>query len=297
VTILWNNKNLKNSIPAEIGYLTTVQYLYLSGNSLTGSIPATIGRVQSLIGLYLDRNLLTGSIPKEIGNLTNLENLHVYGNQLSGSVPNEIGNLNNLQYLYLTYIDKSWLTETNLNLNGVFTPNCNTKVFAVNTRISICGCAAVNATPSIFPPSTIDKACLATNVATTLVKRTQVYTLPVDTLKLTCNVDDLGNPFQDCLNTMAILCNISYVTGYPDRKTTCKNAIDIMAGNMSQVWRNVPANCAVWKGKSSASPECTAANNDLIARANYTSPIGKMKITSSLTQSMITNLWSNTNLN
>ncbi|MCH7670191.1 MAG: leucine-rich repeat domain-containing protein [Acidobacteria bacterium] len=57
------------------------------GNQLSGSIPAELGNLTNLEFLFLGGNQLSGSIPAELGNLTNLDFLDLCGNQLSGAVP------------------------------------------------------------------------------------------------------------------------------------------------------------------------------------------------------------------
>ena len=100
-----SKNQLREYIPAEIGNLTYLTYLYLDGNDILGSIPTEIGNLTNLIGLYLFRNQLTGSIPAEIGNLTNLLLLDLSENQLDGNIPIEIGNLTNLILFYLDVND------------------------------------------------------------------------------------------------------------------------------------------------------------------------------------------------
>ena len=62
-------------------------------NGLTGSIPPEIGNLTNLIYLNLSGNQFTGSIPSEIGNLTNLNELWLNINQLSGQIPESICDL------------------------------------------------------------------------------------------------------------------------------------------------------------------------------------------------------------
>ena len=90
--------NLSGSIPAELGNLTSLEYLYLNYNQLTGAIPSELGNLTILKRLNLSINRLTGSIPPQLGNLTSLEYLYLNNNELTGSIPPE---LPHAQYLSL----------------------------------------------------------------------------------------------------------------------------------------------------------------------------------------------------
>ena len=92
---------MTGEIPAELGDLSNLEYLYLFNNQLTGEIPAELGNLTNLTHLYLYDNQLTGAIPAELGNLTNLEVLSLYDNQLTGEIPAELGDLTNLTELQL----------------------------------------------------------------------------------------------------------------------------------------------------------------------------------------------------
>ena len=92
------NFGLTGALPAEIGQLTSLEWLNLSYNQLT-SVPAEIGQLTSLVTLYLHGNQLT-SVPAEIGQLTSLEQLYLSRNQLT-SLPAEIGQLTALRELNL----------------------------------------------------------------------------------------------------------------------------------------------------------------------------------------------------
>ena len=62
---------MSGEIPAELGSLTNLEGLYLSGNQLSGEIPAELGNLAYLERLYLRENRLRGEIPAELGNLAN----------------------------------------------------------------------------------------------------------------------------------------------------------------------------------------------------------------------------------
>jgi len=55
--------NLRGTIPATIGQLSFLEYLYLQSNQLTGTIPSTIGQLFSLEYIFLYDNKLTGVVP------------------------------------------------------------------------------------------------------------------------------------------------------------------------------------------------------------------------------------------
>ncbi len=100
LTIDFNN-NLSGSIPAALGDLDSLKYLYIYDNALTGSIPAELGDLTKLKYLNLNGNALTGSIPAELGDLTNLEELYLHENKLTGAIPAMLGDLTNLEILDL----------------------------------------------------------------------------------------------------------------------------------------------------------------------------------------------------
>lgn len=83
-------------LPAEIGNLTKLKYLYLQYNNLT-CLPKEIAKLKQLKQLKLGGNNLE-YLPSEIGDLENLELLTVWQNNLL-ELPPEIGRLKNLKGL------------------------------------------------------------------------------------------------------------------------------------------------------------------------------------------------------
>ncbi len=96
-----SNNSLTGPIPSELSNLTQLQQLYLNNNSLTGPIPSELSNLAQLQQLYLNNNSLTGPIPSELSNLAQLQQLHLNYNSLTGPIPSELGNLAQLQRLYL----------------------------------------------------------------------------------------------------------------------------------------------------------------------------------------------------
>ena len=89
-------------VPAWLGGLVNLEWLYLDENQLTGPIPTELGHLANLQRLSLSQNQLTGPIPTELGRLANLQQLSLWGNQFTGQIPMELSNLANLVALYLS---------------------------------------------------------------------------------------------------------------------------------------------------------------------------------------------------
>lgn len=94
--ILLPANNLKGQIPPEIGNLTNLESLELSGAEITGSIPSEIGKLTKLTSIYFGFNQLSGQLPPEIGNLTLLKSFNVMVNNIEGNIPESFSKLTNL---------------------------------------------------------------------------------------------------------------------------------------------------------------------------------------------------------
>lgn len=107
-------------IPTEIGNLTNLEHLDLSGDNginydiygglpLHGPLPESLGNLTKLTYLNLScmrRDMkfhgeLNGPIPSSLGNLVNLKYLNLGSQQFSGTIPSELGNLTQLEFLNL----------------------------------------------------------------------------------------------------------------------------------------------------------------------------------------------------
>ncbi len=89
-------------LPSELGNLTSLVSLEISGSGFDGNLPPELGNLANLQRLDLNNNKFSGCVPPELGNLANLQWLDLTGNELSGALPPELGNLANLQWLSLS---------------------------------------------------------------------------------------------------------------------------------------------------------------------------------------------------
>ena len=93
---------LTGRIPPQLGNLSGLVSLNLSGNRLTGPIPTRLGRLGALTTLDLDRNQLSGAIPTQLGGLTELSRLDLADNQPTGVIPSQLGAIRRLLRVYLS---------------------------------------------------------------------------------------------------------------------------------------------------------------------------------------------------
>jgi internalin A len=99
-------RNNVTSLPREIGQLTNLIQLNLSGNNLA-YLRSEIGQLTNLNQLDLSRNWLD-NLPRQIGKLINLTQLNLAGNKLT-TLPRDIGRLNKLTTLKLSDNDLTTL--------------------------------------------------------------------------------------------------------------------------------------------------------------------------------------------
>ena len=96
-----SGNKLTGAILEQLGNLSHLEVLNLSGNQLTGPIPAQLGNLSQLTFVYLGANQLTGEIPAQLGNLSQLIHLALHQNELTGEIPEPLGDLSQLTFLTL----------------------------------------------------------------------------------------------------------------------------------------------------------------------------------------------------
>jgi len=81
------SNNLRGTLPAAIGKLSTLKHLDLSANYITGGIPTTIQLLLVIESISLAANSLFGPLPIGLENMMDLHTLNLAGNMLSGTFP------------------------------------------------------------------------------------------------------------------------------------------------------------------------------------------------------------------
>lgn len=165
-----------------------------------------------------------------------------------------------------------------------------------NTGITLCGCSSSKSPAFTFPSLSTPASCLSTGSASHVSKKSLTFSQNIGQLKFTCNTDAKRNPFQDCLNSIAAVCNPSYIGNDPSRVSNCRNTIDTIADGLNSYWQDVRSECGQWsfKGRIGSSSGCTDAVAALRANAYYVLPDGsKSYVTFQLTESLRVGLWQN----
>ena len=86
----FKDEEVEGKIPAAIGELTELRYLFLSGNHLSGEIPAELFTLSKLENIDLTENDYAGSIPEGFGTMASLAHLSLRGNAFTGTIPSDL---------------------------------------------------------------------------------------------------------------------------------------------------------------------------------------------------------------
>ncbi|KAG2335080.1 hypothetical protein Bca4012_016065 [Brassica carinata] len=99
--------NLTILFHPEVGNLTYLIFLLLSGNQLTGPLPQELGSLSNLLILQIDYNGISGEFPTSLANLKKLKHYHMNNNSITGQIPPEYSSLSNVLHILM---DNSKLT-------------------------------------------------------------------------------------------------------------------------------------------------------------------------------------------
>ena len=92
------------TIPEELSFLPSLEYLYLRSNSFTNPIPSAIFNISTLKEIDLGKNGFSGSMPLDImcAHSPSLQLIGLYNNIFTGTIHGGIANCTSLRELYLS---------------------------------------------------------------------------------------------------------------------------------------------------------------------------------------------------
>ncbi|KAL5569399.1 hypothetical protein UlMin_025974 [Ulmus minor] len=132
VILNFSQNFLTGKLPVEVGKLKNVNTVDLSSNNLSGEIPLTIGECSTLENLYLQGNSFDQNIPSSLAALKDLVKLDLSLNNLSGQVPIDLQKLSFLLYLNISFNNP----EGEILIGGVFQ---NVSVVSITGNKKLCG--------------------------------------------------------------------------------------------------------------------------------------------------------------
>ncbi|KAJ9709825.1 hypothetical protein PVL29_001343 [Vitis rotundifolia] len=99
--VFLGNNLFSGPIPLNIGELSSLEVLDVSGNLLNGSIPSSISKLKDLGVIDLSNNHLSGKIPMNWNDLHQLWTIDLSKNKLSGRIPSSMCSIFSLSLLKL----------------------------------------------------------------------------------------------------------------------------------------------------------------------------------------------------
>lgn len=93
------NNQLSGSITEDIGLISTLEYLDLSGNLFNETMPSQLTNLKSLVFLNLSVNYMEGTIPPGFSSLEQLKYLDLHSNGFSGEVMDLLAQLGSVNHV------------------------------------------------------------------------------------------------------------------------------------------------------------------------------------------------------
>ncbi|KAJ4828174.1 hypothetical protein Tsubulata_025051, partial [Turnera subulata] len=103
ITLMMGLNSFNGSLAPQVGGMTALLSLDLSGNHFSGDIPSTLGQLEVLQSAYLWRNMFQGVIPESLGGMKGLITLDFVENNLSGNIPKSLEELELLSYFNVSF--------------------------------------------------------------------------------------------------------------------------------------------------------------------------------------------------
>lgn len=106
VSLEMTGNSFHGHIPLSIFNMSSLEIVSLTNNRLSGSLPMDIcshGRLQRLQVLVLTQNNLYGEIPSSLGQCLQLQVVSLLSNNFTGHVPRQIGNITGLTAVFLGF--------------------------------------------------------------------------------------------------------------------------------------------------------------------------------------------------
>lgn len=140
-------------VPGNFGNCTSLQRLFLNGNSLSGSLPERLFQLKHLRELQFQNNGFSGLLHERIDNLSNVVKIDLSNNLFSGVLPDVFGALQKLEHftaesnkfsgqLPPSLMSSPSLSTLNLNnntLDGRISINCSSmaRLTSLNLRSNL----------------------------------------------------------------------------------------------------------------------------------------------------------------
>nr|XP_027102691.1 LRR receptor-like serine/threonine-protein kinase EFR [Coffea arabica] len=133
-----SGNNFQGNLPMLV-HLRRLKYISLANNNFGGEVPSGFGSLPNLQALDLSNNSFTGAIPTSLFNASKLESISFMSNQLQGNIPQEIGNLGNLKVLSMANNQLTGLIPLTLfNISSLQIVNLRNNTLSGDLPVNLC---------------------------------------------------------------------------------------------------------------------------------------------------------------
>ncbi|XP_027156447.1 receptor-like protein 35 [Coffea eugenioides] len=136
-----SGNNFHGNLPMEEGmvHLRRLRYISLANNNFGGEVPPWFGSLPNLRVLDLSSNSFVGGIPISLFNASKLESISIMFNQVQGNIPREIGNLGNLKILRMANNQLTgFIPLTLFNISSLQIVNLTNNTLTGDLPVNLC---------------------------------------------------------------------------------------------------------------------------------------------------------------